>query len=439
MNVLQHINLSRAPRLPLVLASEVSECGLACIAMIARFHGHDVDLNGLRQRFALSLSGMSLRSLMGLADQLGLSTRPLRVELSALSKVKTPAILHWDLNHYVVLRSVTSRSIVIHDPAIGVRTVPLAEVSKHFTGVVLELTPAANFRVVHARAPVRLSSLWSQMTGFATAFLHVIVLSIVLQIAAFAAPFQIQLVIDEAVFHADQDLLTVLALAFGTLVVIQALVEALRGWTLRVFGHLLSFQIVGNLIRHMLRLPAEFFEKRHVGDVLSRIGAVQPIQEAITRGVVSSIIDGVMALVAAGRSCSSIRRRWRRSWCSPFSCILVLVFALFPGMRHRMEEEILARAKEQSHLMEIGAGGDHHQADGARGRARKRMAQSQRRFDQCRHLRRQVSDFDDVHPDPADRTGLRHHRLSRSTTDPDRSGIFGRHAVCLPVVSPNAQ
>jgi ATP-binding cassette subfamily B protein RaxB len=155
MNLLQHINLSRAPRLPLVLASEVSECGLACIAMIARFHGHDIDLNGLRQRFALSLSGMSLRSLMGLADQLGLASRPLRVELAALSKVKTPAILHWDLNHYVVLRSVTSRSIVIHDPALGVRTVPLAEVSKHFTGVVLELAPATNFRVVHARAPVR--------------------------------------------------------------------------------------------------------------------------------------------------------------------------------------------------------------------------------------------------------------------------------------------
>ena len=351
MNLLQHINLSRAPRLPLVLASEVSECGLACIAMIARFHGHDIDLNGLRQRFALSLSGMSLRSLMGLADQLGLSSRPLRVELAALSKVKTPAILHWDLNHYVVLRSVTSRSIVIHDPALGVRTVPLAEVSKHFTGVVLELAPATNFRVVHARAPVRLSSLWSQMTGFATAFLHVIVLSIVLQIAAFAAPFQIQLVIDEAVFHADQDLLTVLALAFGTLVVIQALVEALRGWTLRVFGHLLSFQIVGNLIRHMLRLPAEFFEKRHVGDVLSRIGAVQPIQEAITRGVVSSIIDGVMALVATvvlffySATLAGI---------VVFSILLhlVLVFALFPGMRHRMEEEILARAKEQSHLME---------------------------------------------------------------------------------------
>lgn len=351
MNLLEQLNFSRAPRLPLVLASEVAECGLACVAMIGRYHGHDVGLNGLRQRFALSLSGMSLRSLMGLADQLGLSSRPLRVELPALSKVKLPAILHWDLNHYVVLRSVTSRAVVIHDPAIGVRTLPIAQVSKHFTGVVLELTPAADFRVVHARAPIRLSSLWSQMTGFGSAFLQVIALSLVLQIAAFAAPFQIQLVIDEAVFHADLDLLTVLALAFGGLVVIQSLVEALRGWTLRVFGHLLSFQVVGNLIRHMMRLPAEFFEKRHVGDILSRIGAVQPIQEAITRGVVSSIIDGVMAFVATvvlffySVTLAAI---------VVFSILLhvTLVFVLFPGMRHRMEEEILARAKEQSHLME---------------------------------------------------------------------------------------
>ena len=96
MSLPQLINFSRRRHLPLVLASEAAECGLACIAMIARYHGHDVDLNGLRQRFALSLSGMSLRSLMELADQLRLSSRPLRVELSALSKIRTPAILHWD-------------------------------------------------------------------------------------------------------------------------------------------------------------------------------------------------------------------------------------------------------------------------------------------------------------------------------------------------------
>ena len=251
------LDFSRRRRLPMLLASEAAECGLACIAMIARYHGHDVDLNGLRQRFALSLSGMSLRSLMGLADQLDLSSRPLRVELSALSKVRTPAILHWDLNHFVVLRSV-GRKVVIHDPAVGIRSLPLAEASKHFTGVVLELSPAATFHRVQAKAPIRLSSLWSRITGLTPAIAQVIALSVALQIAAFAAPFQIQLVVDEAIFQGDQDLLTVLALAFGALVIVQAAIEALRNWALKVFGFLLSYQIVGNLVRHLMRLTWTF-------------------------------------------------------------------------------------------------------------------------------------------------------------------------------------
>ncbi|MFL5041536.1 MAG: peptidase domain-containing ABC transporter [Xanthobacteraceae bacterium] len=351
MSLPAQLNFSRRRRLPLVLASEAAECGLACITMIARYHGHDVDLNGLRQRFALSLAGMSLRSLMGLADQLGFASRPLRVELSALAKVQAPAILHWDLNHFVVLRAVTATNAVIHDPAVGIRTVPLAELSKHFTGVVLELMPAANFRRVEARAPIRLSSLWSQITGLWGALIQVIALSAVLQIAAFAAPFQIQLVVDEAVFHDDQDLLLVLAVAFGALVVVQASVEGLRGWALKVFGHLLSFQIVGNLVRHLMRLPADFFEKRHVGDIFSRIGAVQPIQQAITQGLVSAIIDGAMAFIAAG-ILFFYSVLLGAIVLAAVVLHLALVFALYPGMRHRMEEEILARAKEQSHLME---------------------------------------------------------------------------------------
>jgi ATP-binding cassette, subfamily B, bacterial CvaB/MchF/RaxB len=351
MNPFDHVNLSGRRKLSMVFASEAAECGLACIAMIARYHGHDVDLNGLRQRFALSLSGISLRSLMALADQLDFSSRPLRVELAALPRVQTPAILHWDLNHFVVLQSIGAKTAVIHDPALGVRKLAISELSKHFTGVVLELSPAASFRPIEAKAPVHLSSLWSRMSGLWNALAQVIALSAVLQIAAFAAPFQIQLVIDEAVFHSDQDLLLVIALAFGALVIVQASTEGLRGWALQVFGHLLSFQIVGNLVRHMTRLPADFFEKRHVGDIFSRLGAVQPIQQAITQGVVSALIDGAMAFIAAGLL---LFYSVLLAAISVFAALLhlALVFALFPAMRRRMEEEILARAKEQSHLME---------------------------------------------------------------------------------------
>lgn len=351
MSNLTELNFARRRCLPIIQAAEAAECGLACMAMIARWHGHDVDLNGLRQRFSLSMAGATLRSLMTMSDQLGLSPRALRVELSALEKVRTPAILHWDLNHFVVLKSVARGKAVIHDPAMGSRTYSLDELSRHFTGVVLELSPSASFQKVTQKAPIRLTSLWSRMTGFWPAFFQILALSLALQVAAFAMPFQMQLVVDEAILRGDRDLLTVLALGFGALVVVQALIEALRGWALQVFGYMLSFQMVGNLVRHLMRLPSPWFEKRHVGDILSRIGSASSIQDVLTRGVIAAIIDGLMAVVA-------VIILWVYS--PTLTAVVVfavlislgLTMAVFPALRARTEEQIIESAREQSHIME---------------------------------------------------------------------------------------
>jgi ATP-binding cassette subfamily B protein RaxB len=351
MTIADEIGLS-GRKLPVVTASEAAECGLACIAMIARYHGHDIDLNGLRQRYALSLAGASLRSLMGIADQLGFSTRALKVEMAALDRIQLPAIAHWDLNHFVVVKSVGPRSITIHDPGAGARTFSVDEFSKHFTGVVLELARSEGFEPITDRlARMKLSMLWSKITGWWKAVVGVLVLSVALQIAAFVAPLQMQLVVDQALAEADRDLLLVIALGFGALVVIQSAIEALRSWALRVFGHLLSFQITGNLVRHLLRLPSDYFEKRHVGDIISRLGSVKPIQQSMTQGVISTVIDGLMACVAAiilffySTTLALI----------VFAAVLVnlaLALLLVPRIRQKMEEEILAEAKEHTHLME---------------------------------------------------------------------------------------
>ncbi len=351
MKLPKELNLARKKRLPVMLAAETAECGLACLAMIACYHGHDIDLNGLRQRFSLSLAGASLGGIMSLADTLGLSPRALRVELPALPKVSMPCILHWGLNHFVVLKEATPKYIVIHDPAFGRRKIRIDKVSKYFTGVVLELTPSTTFQPVSARAPMKLSMLWSRLSGAGSAFTQVLLLSLALQIAAFAMPFQLQLVVDEAIFRADADLLTVLALGFGALVLVQAAIEALRDWALKMFGFVLTFQVVGNLVRHLMRLPADYFEKRHIGDIMSRLGSVQPIQDAITRGVVAAIIDGLMAFVAVAILFFYSATLAFVVLAAVF-LFLFFVTLLYPTYRARLEEEILAKAKESTLLME---------------------------------------------------------------------------------------
>jgi len=124
-------------RTPLVLQTETAECGLACLAMIAGRYGHRVDLAALRRRYSLSLRGTTLHDLVRMASSMQLATRALRAELPHLRRLRLPCILHWDHNHFVVLTRVQARRMVIHDPGVGRRHVPVEEVSRRFTGIVL--------------------------------------------------------------------------------------------------------------------------------------------------------------------------------------------------------------------------------------------------------------------------------------------------------------
>jgi ATP-binding cassette subfamily B protein RaxB len=153
--------------LPMIRQTEAAECGLACLAMVASYHGHRLDLNTLRRRHPASLNGVTLRGLIQVASHLHLVSRPLRFELEHLRQLRLPAILHWGMNHFVVLKAVTRKGIIVHDPASGTKSLPLTEASKHLTGVALELAPAEGFPCKDERARLPLSVFWGQLTGTA--------------------------------------------------------------------------------------------------------------------------------------------------------------------------------------------------------------------------------------------------------------------------------
>ncbi len=337
--------------LPVVLSTELAECGLACLAMVAGYHGHEVDLSTLRQRFSTSMSGASLRGVMKLADHLGLATRALRVEMSALDRIVLPAIIHWDMNHFVVLESVSRNSATIHDPSRGKVKLSLQEFSNHFTGVVLELAPSEGFEKIQERQRFRITDLLSRMSGHRLAISYVLLLSVGLQLVSFVLPFQMQIVVDKAIDGNDAGILLIVAIGFGGLTVLNAVIGGLRNWTLQLLGSQLVLQVAGNLFRHLIRLSASFFEKRHLGDILSRLGSIRQIQEALTQGLLSAVIDGSMAMLAA-----IVLVMYSPSMAAIIG-VTVLAYAgliaiTYPAVRRLTERSITASATEQSYLME---------------------------------------------------------------------------------------
>lgn len=289
--------LHRRSRIEPQLQSEAAECGLACLAMVASHHGHRATLSELRRRHAVSAKGTTLKTLITVADELGLTSRPLKLEMEDIGKLRMPCILHWNMSHYVVLSRASSARIEIHDPACGLRQLSHAEAAKHFTGVALELTPAASFRKRQVVERVRLTDLWSKNAGFIPSLLQILVLSVLLQLFGLLSPLVNQMIVDEAISKGDLDLLNVIVIGAGLLLLIQSSTTLLRGYVQMHFSALLTFQMRGNLLRHALRLPIPWFEKRRLGDILSRFNSLQPIQDLLTGGLVSAALDGVMAIV----------------------------------------------------------------------------------------------------------------------------------------------
>jgi len=295
------LDLGGRRKTPYIAQSEGSECALACIAMVASSHGYKTDLGTLRQRYGMSLKGATLKQLMHVAEDIGFNARPLRGEIDDLSHLSLPAILHWDLNHFVVLTKigagVRGTRYHIHDPARGALILTRDEVSRHFTGVALDLLKSESFKPKIDRRDLRIGQLWSSMSGFWQTIRQVVLLSFVLQLIVLASPFFLQISIDTVFPSFDRDLLLMLALGFGGLTIINFMASWLRSLVLVTLSNSLSYQVIVNLFRHLVRLPLEYFEKRHIGDIISRFGSTQPISQLLSQGMIAALIDGTMALL----------------------------------------------------------------------------------------------------------------------------------------------
>ncbi|MFC5581098.1 peptidase domain-containing ABC transporter [Rhodanobacter terrae] len=338
-------------RLSMILQTEAAECGLACLAMIASYHGHDVDLAGLRRRFSTSLKGVTLARVMTMAGQLGFTCRPLKLDLNDLAQLRTPCMLHWDLNHFVVLKRAGRRGAVIHDPARGIRKLSTREVSEHFTGVALELTPGADFAPLSERQAVSLRSLTGKVRGLVPALGQILLLALALEVFALAGPFYMQWVLDQVLVSADHDLLTLLGLGFLGITVFSALITAARSWAVTWLGATLNVQWASNLFSHLMRLPLDWFEKRHIGDVVSRFGSIQTIQQTLTTQFIGSLLDGLMSMVTL------VVMGFYSLWLTVLVVGLFLAYGLirwafFNPLRRANEEQIVYAARQQSELLE---------------------------------------------------------------------------------------
>ncbi|MEW9798834.1 peptidase domain-containing ABC transporter [Alteromonas sp. CYL-A6] len=338
-------------RVPIILQAEAAECGLACLAMVAAFYGNHTGLNDLRERYPVSMRGAGLQTLINIAGGLHLQCRALKLSLADLDRLTRPAILHWDMQHYVVLVDVRGDRVTIHDPALGRRRLSREDASRHFTGIALELSPGRNFEIISPPPGLTLFHFWQRISGLKRSLIILFILSGLLQLAAIASPYYLQTVIDDVLLRQNHDLLLTLALGFVLLLLFETGISVLRKLLILSMSTRLQLQMSANVFRHLIHLPLAYFAKRHTGDLVSRFSSLAYIREFITVGFVTVMLDGLMALLTL----------IVMALYSPMLTLTVMVtvllyivarLALLPLVRRHTNERIASAASEQSHFIE---------------------------------------------------------------------------------------
>ncbi|MFC7398188.1 peptidase domain-containing ABC transporter [Chelatococcus sp. GCM10030263] len=282
----------------LILQSERAECGLACIAMLASAHGLEIDLPGLRARHFVSTKGTTLKDLIGVARVLQLETRALRCEIDELDQIRLPAMLHWRLDHFVVLVARRGKRYIINDPAIGRVTVSAEEMNRSFTGVALEAWPSPTFARRDMRRKLRLGAVIPRTGGLVQSIFILFLFAFGLQFISLSLPILQQFVIDDALVSADRDLLTVIAVAMSLMLLGKAATVAIRALVQRNLSASLSVIVPSHIFRHMADLPTAWFEQRFAADIMNRVESGNTIHHTLTSSVITVGIDSIVAVVA---------------------------------------------------------------------------------------------------------------------------------------------
>lgn len=349
--LIEQLDLHIRPQIPLVHQTESSECGLACLAMICGHFGKHSDLISLRQQFYLSSRGTTLSGLSHVADQLGLASRPLSLELNEISALKLPCILHWDFNHFVVLVSIKKDRVILHDPARGRRTVKLEEMSQYFTGVALEVWPGSTFKAEKVIHQFSLRGLIGRVHGLKATLGKIFCLSMIIESINLVIPIATQLVMDHAIPAGDVGLLTLICLGLLLFILLRSALSAFRSWSSLLMTTLISVQWQSGLFKHLLRLPLSYFERRRLGDIQSRFDSLNKLRETFTSSVVGALIDGTMVIGVV--TMMVLYGGWLTGVVLGFTAIYVLIRLLTYGTYRELSQEALVRdARTRSYFME---------------------------------------------------------------------------------------
>ena len=285
---------SKAAKVPVVMQMEALECGAACLAMVLAYYGKWMPLEQVRVDCGVSRDGSKAGNVMKAARSYGLEAKGYRMGLEAVKGISAfPCIIHWNLNHFVVLCGFRGNHACINDPARGSVKVTMDEFDKAFTGIVMVFAPTENFEPDGKRTST-LAFARKRLPGAGAAMVFVMLTSIIGYVFTLLNPAFSRFFMDRLLTGENSELLTPFIALVAAVSLLQIFVAAIRAvYSLKINGKM-AVVGSGSFMWKVLKMPMEFFSQRMAGDLLTRHKANETIAEQLVNTLTPLALSAVM-------------------------------------------------------------------------------------------------------------------------------------------------
>ena len=282
-------------RTPTVLQMENTECGAASLSIVLQHYGRYVPLTQLRELCGVSRDGTDAANLILAARSFGLEAKGFQKGLDALERLKPPAILFWEFNHFLVFEGFRGDSVALNDPALGPRTVSREDFDRSYTGIVLTMEPGPEFQR-GGRAPSVWPIVLRRMASEPMGVAFILIAGLLLILPQLVMPVFAQIYLDEVIGNAMSNWLKPMLWAMALTIGIQVMLQHLQLVGTRSLEKRLTRRFATGFEHHILSLPEKFYSQRHASDIAGRMGINISIAEFIG-GRLIPMLTGLVLLV----------------------------------------------------------------------------------------------------------------------------------------------
>jgi ABC-type bacteriocin/lantibiotic exporter with double-glycine peptidase domain len=343
-------------RYPIVLQQSEEDCGAACLATVAQYHGRHFSIGRIRELAGTRSRGTSLLGLSRGAESLGFQVRQVKATpqlLDHLDQVPLPAIVHWQGYHWMVLYGKNRRNqFIVADPSIGLRYLSEVELMSGWTnGAMLMLNPSAAFDAQPEDKRTGFGQFVRRVWPDRGLLVQAIGLNVVIGLLALASPLMMQLLTDDVLVRGDTQLLLVVALGVVGMTLVRSVINLIQAQLIGYFGQRLQLGLVMEYGQKLLRLPLSYFEGRRSGEIVSRIADVSAVHSLVAQlvlGLPSQFFIAAISLVLM------LAYSWELTLASTvmFAILIAVNFLFLPAIRQKTRNLIIQSTENQGFLVE---------------------------------------------------------------------------------------